>query len=139
MKFKEETEVLRERLEEAEKQRKILRWGIVGFFLIVPLIVLIFSLLDYKLRTVEFYDDHVVVRDPFLSKDSSTIAFHGIFKASSKQTIMRRILNFGNVVIDLPGETRDIYTDYVINPQGLVGYLNTKIISRSSVHTVVTE
>ena len=138
-KFREETAFLREKIREAEKQRSKRRWGLLLFWLIIPLISLILDLIDYKLQTVEFYDDHVIIRDPFLNKKSRTFAFHGIFKAEADQTFWKRLLNYGDVVADLPGETREFYTDHMINPEGLANHLNTKIIARTNVHTIVTE
>lgn len=78
-------------------------WRIILFFLIVPLIVLIYDIIARKKEVIEFYDDKIVYKKGVFNKSETTAAFMGVYAVNVYQSFFGRIFNYGNVKVDAVG------------------------------------
>ena len=78
-------------------------WHILLFFLIVPLIIMIFKIINIKDETISIYDNKVVQRSGIFSKHEHTNILTAILSVSVHQTFWGRIFNYGTIKIDVVG------------------------------------
>ena len=118
--------------------RAITFWRIVFCWLIIPAIIMVVDIIKLKNDRIEFYEDHIVVKSGVLSKKERKSAFMGVMSVSVNQSLFGRIFGYGDVSVDVTGKW-DVDTRGVKDPQGLVRYLEKRIVKSSSVRTVITE
>ena len=118
--------------------RAITFWRIVFCWLIIPAIIMVVDIIKLKNDRIEFYEDHIVVKSGVLNKKERKSAFMGVMSVSVNQSLFGRIFGYGDVSVDVTGKW-DVDTRGVKDPQGLVRYLEKRIVKSSSVRTVITE
>ena len=118
--------------------RAITFWRIVFCWLIIPAIIMVIDIIKLKNDRIEFYEDHIVVKSGVLNKKERKSAFMGVMSVSVNQSLFGRIFGYGDVSVDVTGKW-DVDTRGVKDPQGLVRYLENRIVKSSSVRTVITE
>lgn len=118
--------------------RAITFWRIVFCWLIIPAIIMVVDIIKLKNDRIEFYEDHIVVKSGILNKKERKSAFMGVMSVSVNQSLFGRIFGYGDVSVDVTGKW-DVDTRGVKDPQGLVRYLEKRIVKSSSVRTVITE
>ena len=92
---------------------------ILLFFLIVPLIILIFSVMKAKRECIIVYEDKLVLKDGGLfNQNEKVITIRGIDAISVKKTFWGSIFNYGTITIDVIGK-HDIYFEGIKNPAKL--------------------
>ena len=106
-------------------------WRVILFFLIVPLIILIYNIIALKNDITEFYDDKIVHKKGVFSKSETTTAFMGVYAVTVEQSFFGRIFNYGDINIDAVGKW-DVNLDGVKNPKGLKEYLEQHTIKSDS-------
>ena len=100
---------------------------VIFFFLIIPLIIMIFRIIAAKHTRIEFYDDHICVKSGWFSDNERNMVFMGIVSVSSHQNMWGILFNYGDVIVDAVGQW-DVSCDHIKNPKGLQNYLQTRIV-----------
>lgn len=95
---------------------------IILFFLIVPLIMIIYDIIKLKKDVIEFYDDKIISKSGVFSKNETTTVFMGVYAVNIKQSFWKLMFNYGEVKVDAVGKW-DINTTGIKNPKGLKEYL----------------
>lgn len=113
-------------------------WRIILFFLIVPLIVLIYDIIARKKEVIEFYDDKIVYKKGVFNKSETTAAFMGIYAVNVHQSIFGRIFNYGNVKVDAVGRW-DINSNGIKNPKGLKAYLEQYTVESANAVKILND
>ena len=117
-------------------------WGavtftrVILFWLIVPLIIMIWDIIVLRNETIEFYQNQIVVKSGVLNKKQRKCAFMGVMSVSVEQSLFGRMFNYGNVKVDVTGKW-DIDTNGINNPQELVYYLEKRIVTNASATTII--
>lgn len=65
---------------------------VILFFLIVPLIILIYNIIALKKEVIEFYDDKIIYKKGVLNKSETTVTFMGVYGDFFYSTIPVTIL-----------------------------------------------
>lgn len=115
--------------------RAITFWRVVFFWLIIPLIVMIIDMIAANKETIEFYDNKIIQRKGIISKSEKQSVFSGVLAISVEQSVLGRIFNYGNVMVDVQGKW-DIDTHMISNPDGLKKYLEDKTVNTNSIHYI---
>ena len=110
-------------------------WTILLFWLIVPIIIMIFKIIALKAESIEFYDQKVVQRSGILAKQERQSLLTNITSVSVNQSLWGRIFNYGNVQVDLIGKW-DINTNGVANPHKLKDFLED-YLSNKNMHQAI--
>ena len=113
-------------------------WRIILFFIIVPLIVLIYDIIARKKEVIEFYDDKIVCKKGVFNKSETTAAFMGIYAVNVHQSIFGRIFNYGNVKVDAVGRW-DINSNGIKNPKGLKAYLEQYTVESANAVKILND
>lgn len=113
-------------------------WRIILFFLIVPLIVLIYDIIARKKEVIEFYDDKIVCKKGVFNKSETIAAFMGIYVVNVHQSIFGRIFNYGNVKVDAVGRW-DINSNGIKNPKGLKAYLEQYTVESANAVKILND
>lgn len=111
-------------------------WRVLFFWLVIPLIVMICHIIIIKSEKIEFYKDYIIVRSGVLNKRQRKTAFMGVISVSLDQSFFGRIFNYGDVRVDVTGKW-DINTEGVADPNGLVYYLESRIVKGSNTMHVI--
>lgn len=101
------------------------------FWLIIPLIVMIVDIMVKKKEVIEFYEDKIVQKKGILNIQTRTSAFVGVLSVDISQTLLGRILGYGNISVDAVG-IWDVETTGVVDPNGLKAYLETRIADKTT-------
>lgn len=112
-------------------------WRIILFFLIVPLIILIYNVIALKNEVIEFYDDKIVLKKGVFNKSETSASFMGVYAVSIAQSFFGRIFNYGNVKVDAVGKW-NIDSDGIKNPKGLKAYLEQYTVKSGDAVKIVT-
>lgn len=97
-------------------------WRVALFFLIVPLIILIYNIVVLKKEVIEFYDGKIIYRSGVFTTKEKTVTFMGVYSVGISQSLFGRIFDYGDVTVDAVGKW-DISTCGIKNPCGLKAYL----------------
>ncbi len=79
-------------------------WHILLFFLIVPLFIMIWKIINIKDETISFYNNKIVIRSGILNKHERTTVLTPVLSVTVKQTFWGRIFNYGNIYVDVVGK-----------------------------------
>ncbi len=101
-------------------------WRILFFWLIIPLIIQIYKMVEAKNDVTIFADGKVIRKSGVLNKHEQQSVFNGVYSVSVEQSFFGRIFNYGNVSVDCPGKW-DVDTTGIKDPQGLKHFLETQI------------
>ena len=112
-------------------------WLILFFWLVIPLIVQIFRVLAAACYSIEMYDDKLVIKSGVLNKSEDQIAFSGVYSISLKQSLIGRMFDYGDIVIDAPGSWADISTEGIKAPKEFKKYLEGNIISKPNAQLII--
>ena len=99
-------------------------WHILLSFLIVPLFIMIYKIINIKDETISFYNNKVVQRSGIISKHEKTNILTHVLSVSVHQTLWGRIFNYGNITVDVMGQW-DIDMRGIKNPRKAKEYLET--------------
>lgn len=108
---------------------------ILFFWLIIPTILILIDIIQLKNETVEFYEDHILVKSGVLSKKQRRSVFSGVYSVSIDQSVFGRMFNYGDVRIDVPGKW-DVNTDGIKDPDALSHFLEGKITTKRTVSII---
>ena len=101
---------------------------ILLFFLIVPIVIMIFKIMAAKEYRLEFYQNKVIEHKGWLSTSTRTITFNGILSTDLKQSFWGTIWDYGTVIVDAVGKW-DVETTHIKYPEKLEAYLQTRVVS----------
>ena len=113
-------------------------WHILLSFLIVPLFIMIWKIINIKDETISFYNNKVVIRSGILNKHERTTILTPVLSVTVKQTFWGRIFNYGNVYVDVVGKW-DINMRGVKNPMEAKAYLERFTPNRRGMRSIVTD
>lgn len=99
---------------------------VLFFWLIIPLLIMIFDIMRKKSETIEFYDGYIIHKKGLLNKKEDRFKMTGIVGVRVNQTLWQRICNYGDIVIDVQGKW-DIDTTDIANPNELKNFLSKYI------------
>ncbi len=103
------------------------------FWLVIPLIIMIFRMIKNANETIEFYDNKVVHKSGILSKREKSNVFAGVLAVSVEQSFLGRIFGYGNVRVDIQGRW-DIDTSGVKDPHALKEYLESRVVPATGIN-----
>lgn len=106
-------------------------WRVILFFLIVPLIILIYNIVKLKKDVIEFYDDKIICKKGVFSKSETTTVFMGVYAVNVEQSFFGRIFNYGDVKVDAVGKW-DIDSTGIKNPRKLKEFLEQHAVKSAS-------
>ncbi len=106
---------------------------VLFFWLVIPLLVMIWRMIANSYKIMEFYDDKIIVRSGVLNKSENSCIFAGVLAVSVNQSLFGRIFNYGDLKIDVQGKW-DIDTTGIKNPKALKEYLETRIASPANLN-----
>ena len=99
-------------------------WHILLFFLIVPLIIMVYKIINIKDESISFYNNKVVQRSGIISKHEKTNILTHVLSVTIHQSLLGRIFNYGNITVDVMGQW-DIDMRGIKNPRKAKEYLET--------------
>jgi uncharacterized membrane protein YdbT with pleckstrin-like domain len=120
--------------------RDIWMYGLIaaGALFAIALIVFFGKVIVLKSYKIKYYDNVVVCQFGILNKHERKSAFLGATSVVVDQTLMGRLLNYGDIYIDTIGKW-DIDTTYIAKPKKLQAYLEERLITGSMVQTLMGE
>lgn len=111
---------------------------VLFFWLIIPLVVMIWRIVVAKHHIVEFYDEHVVVKTGVLSKHERKTIFPSILSVSVYQSFWGRVCGYGSLSVDVVGKW-DISLNGICDPNTVREYLESRVSSASVVKPLMVE
>ena len=111
-------------------------WHILLFFLIVPLLIMIWKIINIKDETISFYNNKVVIKSGILRKNERTTILTPVLSVTVKQTFWGRIFNYGNIHVDMVGKW-DINMRGVKNPMEAKAFLESFVANGRTVKPFV--
>ena len=99
---------------------------ILTFWLVIPLIIQIYKIVEAKNYRAEFYDDKVIIKGGVFSTSERQSVFAGVHSVSIYKSLLGRMFNYGDIRVDAVGKW-DVDTYGISNPDGLKHYLETQI------------
>ncbi len=108
-------------------------WCILFFFLVIPVIVMVLSIITVKKYSLEFYEDKIIIKSGWLNKKKKQMVFMGVTAVSVEKSLLGSIFGYGNVIIDCVGNNWDInFTEHIKDPDALESYLQTRIVAATN-------
>ena len=111
-------------------------WHILFSFLIVPLIIMVWKIINIKDETISFYNNRVVIRSGILNKQERSTILTRVLSVTVKQTFWGRIFNYGTVYVDVVGKW-DVNTKGIRNPRKAKEYLEKMALNGGSIRPVI--
>ena len=99
-------------------------WHILLFFLIVPLIIMVYKIINIKDESISFYNNKVVQRSGIFSKHEKTNILTNVLSVSVYQSFWGRLFNYGNITVDVMGQW-DVDMRGIKDPMKAKAYLET--------------
>ena len=97
-------------------------WHILLFFLIIPLFIMLWKIINVMDESISFYSNKVVHRSGILAKHEKTTILTRVLSVSVHQSFWGRIFNYGTIKVDVVGKW-DLNLRGVKNPMGAKEYL----------------
>ena len=119
-------------------------WGgvtplcVLFFWLIIPLIIMIWRIIVIKHEKVEFYDGYVIIKSGVLSKNSKRMILPGILSVSTSQSFFGRIFKYSHLKVDATGKF-DVNMKFVSNYTTTLNYLEGLRVDAKDVKPIVVE
>ena len=110
---------------------------ILFFWLIIPLIVILVRVVQLKHEIIEFYPDKIIQKSGVIAKKEKRSSFTGVMGTSVDQGVLGRMLNYGDVRVDVAGKW-DIDTEGVKAPRALQNFLESHLVQVNNFNTVNT-
>jgi uncharacterized membrane protein YdbT with pleckstrin-like domain len=104
---------------------------ILLFWLIIPLIIMIFKIITVKHEYLEIYQNKIIQHKGWLSRHEKEIALVGINAIGVDQTFLGRIFKYGDIRIDVVGK-HDITFNHIKKPYELKQYLESQVNKAST-------
>jgi len=109
-------------------------WHILLFFLIIPIVVMIFEIIAIRKYRLEFYDDKIVIKSGWLNTRTQSMVFMGVTSTSITKSLWGSIFNYGTVNVDAIGKWDVASTTYIKDPEKLDEYLQTRIMQKGAIN-----
>lgn len=93
-------------------------------WLIVPIFLMIYMIIEVKKFRIEFYKDKVIMHRGFLHTEEQQSILTTIVGVRINRSIAGNIFNYGDVVVDMVGRW-DIDTRAIKDPVALKNYLES--------------
>ena len=94
---------------------------------LVTFIVQLYLLEEAHVHICEFYENRVVEKRGVFSIQEKQKVFLGVYTVTVRQTLAGRMFNYGDVIVDSPGDWDAKQTFGIHNPHGLKRYLEKRI------------
>ena len=91
------------------------------------LVAQLYLLEEAHVHICEFYENRVVEKRGVFSIQEKQKVFLGVYTVTVRQTLAGRIFNYGDVIVDSPGDWDAKQTFGIHNPHGLKRYLEKRI------------
>ena len=112
-------------------------WHIVFGIFIIPLLIMIWKIINIKDETISFYNNKVVHRSGILSRNERTTILTRVLSVTVKQTFWGRIFNYGTIYVDMMGKW-DINMRGIKNPMEAKAYLERFVANGSGMRQILT-
>lgn len=99
-------------------------WHILLFFLVIPLLIMIWKIINVKDETISFYNNRVVEKSGILAKNEKTTVLTRMLSVSIHQTFWGRIFNYGDIHVDVIGKW-DVNMNGIKKPKKAKKFLET--------------
>lgn len=99
-------------------------WHILLFFLVIPLLIMIWKIINVKDETISFYNNRVVEKSGILAKNEKTTVLTRMLSVSIHQTFWGRIFNYGDIQVDVVGKW-DVNMKGIKKPKKAKKFLET--------------
>ena len=113
-------------------------WHILLSFLIVPLFIMLFKIINIKDETISFYNNKVVQRSGIISKHEKTNILTHVLSVTIHQSLLGRIFNYGTVYVDVVGKW-DINMRGVKNPMAAKAYLERFVANGTGMNQMIID
>jgi len=110
-------------------------WLVILSFLVIPLFIQIWRIIEAKNYSIEFLNNKIITRSGVLNKKEYQTVFMGVYSVSISQSFFGRIFNYGDVRVDCPGKW-DVDTIGIKDPQGLKRFLESKISASQTTNVI---
>ena len=111
-------------------------WHILLGFLIIPLIIMLWKIINIKDETISFYNNKVVHRSGILNKYEKTTVLTRVLSVTIDQTLWGRICNYGDIKIDVVGKW-DIDMKGIKNPKKAKAYLERFVVNGANIRPII--
>lgn len=111
-------------------------WHILFGFLIIPLLIMLWRIINIKDETISFYNNKVVQRCGILNRYEKTTIMTRVLSVSVKQTLWGRICNYGDVYVDVVGQW-DVNMKGIKNPRKAKEYLEKMALNGNNIRPVI--
>ena len=112
-------------------------WHIVFGIFIIPLLIMIWKIINIKDESISFYNNKVVHRSGIFSKHEKTTILTRVLSVTVRQTFWGRIFNYGTIYVDMMGKW-DISMRGIKNPKGAKAYLEKFVANGSGMRQILT-
>ena len=112
-------------------------WHIVFGIFIIPLLIMIWKIINIKDESISFYNNKVVHRSGIFSKHEKTTILTRVLSVTVRQTFWGRIFNYGTIYVDMMGKW-DISMRGIKNPMGAKAYLEKFVANGSGMRQILT-
>ena len=111
-------------------------WHILFGILIIPLLIMLWKIINIKDETISFYDNKIVQKSGILNKYEKTTIMTRVLSVTIKQTLWGRIFNYGDIVVDVVGKW-DVDTKGIKSPRKAKEYLEKMALNGNSIRPVI--
>ena len=111
-------------------------WRVLLIWTIIPIFIIIGHIIILKKDNIYFYEDRIIEKSGVFSKNETEMAFVGISAVSIHQSLLGRIFNFGDILVDVVGKW-NINTKGVKKPKAVKEFLAQYIVKNENVTKVI--
>ena len=111
-------------------------WHILFGFLIIPLLIMLWKIINIKDETISFYGNKVVHKEGILNLREHTTILTQVYSVTVDQTFWGRIFNYGNLTIDVAGPW-DIDTRGIKSPRKAKKFLETLAANGRNIRPII--
>lgn len=105
----------------------IIMTALGGLVALGTLVAQVYLIEDAHVHVCEFYENRVVEKRGVFSIQEKQKVFLGVYTVTVRQSLAGRIFNYGDVIVDSPGDWDAKQTFGISNPHGLKRYLEKRI------------
>ncbi len=105
----------------------IIMTALGGLVALGTLVAQVYLIEDASVHVCEFYENRVVEKRGVFSIQEKQKVFLGVYTVTVRQSLAGRIFNYGDVIVDSPGDWDAKQTFGISNPHGLKRYLEKRI------------
>ena len=108
-------------------------WHILFGFLIIPLLIMLWDIINIKDETISFYGNKVVHKSGILNRHERVTIMTPVLSVTVNQTFLGRILNYGDINVDIYGGKWDINTEGIKSPRKAKKYLEARFANGQNI------